>query len=111
MKGTINRGKSSVLSPSQVRKIARKKHMPLPGSGPQFKLMLHNDIVNRNVYVTNILHVTLVDMTREEAMSKMQEAHQTGKSLLRIYPQQTAVEYCDQLRHHGLQSTVEPIEY
>jgi ATP-dependent Clp protease adapter protein ClpS len=91
-----------------VRKIAQKKHLPNPGSGPQFKLLLHNDIVNRNMYVANILHATLLDMTKEEAISKMQEAHHTGKSLLRIYPQETAIEYCDQLRHHGLQSTVEP---
>jgi ATP-dependent Clp protease adapter protein ClpS len=63
------------------------------------------------MYVANILHTTLLDMTKEEAMLKMQEAHRTGKSLLRIYPQETAVDYCDQLRHHGLQSTVEPIEY
>jgi len=83
--------------------MSRKKQM-----GPIYRVLLHNDNVNRRDYVVKVL-IKVVDGFQEgDAFRVMEEAHEMGIALVTACVQETAEEYCEQLRNHGLTSSIEP---
>lgn len=84
------------------KKDTRKKRPP------QYKVLLHNDNVNRREYVVQVLLKVVDGMTVDDAVNVMNEAHMEGVGLVVISPQEEAEKYCEGLRGHGLTSTVEP---
>lgn len=102
---------------------------------PNYKVLLHNDAVNKREYVVQVLlkarpasqqpacavprarlahrgpprALQVVDgMTLERAYDIMSEAHQYGLALVVITVQEEAESICDSLRNNGLVATVEP---
>ena len=102
---------------------------------PNYKVLLHNDAVNKREYVVQVLLKARVappapprrstprsrprarrpaaaqvveGMTLERAYDIMSEAHEYGLALVLITVQEEAENICDSLRNNGLVATVEP---
>lgn len=75
---------------------------------PPYRVILHNDDINRREYVVQVLMKVIPGMTVDNAVNIMQEAHYNGLSVVIICSQSEAEEYCMQLRRNGLLSTIEP---
>ncbi|KAL6784502.1 CLPS1 [Auxenochlorella protothecoides x Auxenochlorella symbiontica] len=75
---------------------------------PIYRVLLHNDNVNRRDYVVKVLMRVIDGYTMEDAVNVMQEAHMNGLALVTACAQETAEEYCEQLRGAGLIASLEP---
>ncbi|MGF1494343.1 MAG: ATP-dependent Clp protease adapter ClpS [Microcoleaceae cyanobacterium] len=84
---------------STVRKLA-----------PRYRVLLHNDDFNPMEYVVQVLMQTVPSITQPQAVSIMMEAHTNGLALVIVCAQEHAEFYCEQLKSHGLTSTIEPEE-
>jgi ATP-dependent Clp protease adapter protein ClpS len=80
-------------------------------SPPYYKLFLHKDIEFEHRYVSKVVSKVIEDMTIEEANDKATQAYLMGISLLRVCPQDIAVDYCERIRSQNVKTTIEPIEY
>lgn len=70
--------------------------------------MLHNDSVNRREYVVRVLLKVIKELTVDDAVGAMQQAHMYGMACVIACPQQDAEKYCEGLRANGLIATIEP---
>lgn len=77
---------------------------------PKYKVLLHNDPINTREHVVEVLMMTIPRMQPPQAISVMMEAHNTGVGLVIICDLEHAEFYCEQLKSHGLTSTIEPDE-
>ena len=77
---------------------------------PRYKVLLHNDDFNTRDYVVETLMKTVGGMTQPQAVSIMEEAHNTGVGLVITCALEHAEFYCETLCNHGLTSTIEPDE-
>ncbi|KAI8463267.1 MAG: ATP-dependent Clp protease adaptor protein ClpS-domain-containing protein [Monoraphidium minutum] len=93
--------RGSITSPGKSADKARMKT-------PIYKVLLHNDNVNRREYVVKVLVKVVENLAMEHAMSVMQEAHESGVALVLACPQGQAEAYVEDLRLNGLVSTMEP---
>mmetsp|Transcript_3030 Transcript_3030/g.10917 ORF Transcript_3030/g.10917 Transcript_3030/m.10917 type:complete len:181 (+) Transcript_3030:99-641(+) len=75
---------------------------------PEYRVMLHNDDVNRREYVVQVLLKVIDGLTVDDAVNVMQEAHVNGLACVIQCGQEQAENYCEQLRSNGLISTIEP---
>lgn len=75
---------------------------------PSYRVLLHNDDVNRREYVVKVLIKVVEAFTVEDAMVVMQEAHESGMALVVACAQDKAETYVEDLRLNGLISTMEP---
>lgn len=75
---------------------------------PTYKVLLHNDNYNRREYVVKVLLKVVKDITMDDALEAMQEAHETGVAMVISCPQEDAERYCEGLRLNGLTSSMEP---
>lgn len=75
---------------------------------PIYKLYLHNDNYNKREYVVKVLLKIVDQITVDDAVTVMQEAHETGVALVVACPQENAERYCEGLRLNGLTATIEP---
>jgi ATP-dependent Clp protease adaptor protein ClpS len=73
-----------------------------------YRVLLHNDNMNRREYVVQALMKVVDGMTLEDAISVMQEAHINDIALVTVTSQERAEEYVTGLRRNGLTSTLEP---
>jgi ATP-dependent Clp protease adaptor protein ClpS len=73
-----------------------------------YRVLLHNDDFNTQEYVVQVLMKTIPGMPQPQAFDIMMEAHVNGIALVIIAPQEHAEFYCEQLKHHGLFSSIEP---
>ena len=120
---------SAPLAAASGKQKARQTQVP-----PNYKVLLHNDAVNKREYVVQVLlkarvappapprqHALLSPqrapppaaqvvegMTLERAYDIMSEAHEYGLALVLITVQEEAENICDSLRNNGLVATVEP---
>ncbi|KAJ8445364.1 hypothetical protein Cgig2_010722 [Carnegiea gigantea] len=83
--------------------VTKKRKM-----SPPFRVMLHNDNVNKREYVVQVLMKVIPGMTLDNAVNIMQEAHYNGLSVVIICAQADAEEHCMKLRNNGLLSSIEP---
>lgn len=77
---------------------------------PRYKVLLHNDDFNPMEYVVEVLLKTVASLTVPQAVSIMMEAHTNGIGLVIICAQEHAEFYSENLKSHGLISTIEPEE-
>lgn len=84
-------------------KKAPSKRLP-----PNYRVLLHNDNVNRREYVVKALLKVVDGMTVDIAVNIMQEAHASGVALVLVCSQEEAEKYVTGLRRNGLTSTLEP---
>ncbi len=75
---------------------------------PQYKVLLHNDNHNSMEHVVEVLITTIPRMQPPQAMGIMIEAHNSGVAVVIVCAQEHAEFYCEQLKSHGLTSTIEP---
>ncbi|MCA9255251.1 MAG: ATP-dependent Clp protease adaptor ClpS [Phycisphaerales bacterium] len=79
------------------------RHLPL------FKVILHNDDENSMHHVIDSI-VELTPLNQEDAMSRANEAHYSGCSLLLVIHRERAELYEEQFRSKSLTVTIEPVE-
>lgn len=91
---------ASVLS--LCRRDTRKRRPPT------YRVLLHNDNVNKREYVVSVLLKVVEGYTVEDALNVMQEAHHNGLALVTVCSQEQAENICEGMRNGGLISTMEP---
>ena len=96
---TRSPGRAAVMekAPERVRKLS-----------PRYKVLLHNDPVNTMEYVVNTLRQVVPQLSEQDAMAVMIEAHNTGVGLVIVCDLEPAEFYCETLKAKGLTSTIEP---
>ena len=94
-----NPGGAAVMekAPERVRK-----------QSPRYKVLLHNDPVNTMEYVVTTLQQVVPQLSEQDAMAVMMEAHNTGVGLVIVCDLEPAEFYCETLKAKGLTSTIEP---
>ena len=76
-------------------------------TSPRYKVLLHNDPVNTMEYVVLILRQVVPQLSEQDAMAVMLEAHNTGVGLVIICDLEPAEFYSQTLNLKGLTSTIE----
>ena len=76
-------------------------------TSPRYKVLLHNDPVNSMDYVIQILRQVVPQLSEQDAMSIMLEAHNTGIGLVIVCDLEPAEFYSESLKAKGLTSTIE----
>lgn len=76
---------------------------------PPWKVLLHNDDVNGEVFVVETI-IALTPLNQQDATQRMFEAHFTGVSLLLTTHKERAELYRDQFGSKGLTVTIEADE-
>ena len=74
---------------------------------PRYKVLLHNDPVNSMDFVVNSLREVVPQLSEQDAMEIMLEAHNTGVGLVIICDLEPAEFYSEALKAKGLTSTIE----
>lgn len=75
---------------------------------PRYKVLLHNDPVNTMEYVVSTLQQVVPQLSEQDAMAVMLEAHNSGVGLVIVCDLEPAEFYCETLNAKGLTSTLEP---
>ena len=75
---------------------------------PRYKVLLHNDPVNTMEYVVSTLQQVVPQLSEQDAMAVMLEAHNSGVGLVIVCDLEPAEFYCETLKARGLTSTLEP---
>lgn len=78
---------------------------------PHYKLILHKDIAFNHKHVSSVLSEVIIDMSLLEANDKATEAYLKGKSLLRVCPEDVAVNYCNDITKNNVSATIEPVDF
>ncbi len=73
-----------------------------------YRVLLHNDDFNTREHVVEVLMKTIPAMDKGQATEIMLEAHNNGLAVVIVVPQEHAEFYCEQLKLHGLFSSIEP---
>jgi ATP-dependent Clp protease adaptor protein ClpS len=74
---------------------------------PPYAVILHNDDHNDMAYVVRSLVICVPEVTAEQAVEIMYEAHQNGRALVIVCPLERAELYRDRLESRGLTATIE----
>ena len=77
---------------------------------PRYKVLLHNDPVNSMEYVVTTLRQVVPQLSEQDCMAVMLEAHNTGVGLVIVCDLEPAEFYCETRKGKGLASTIEPEE-
>ena len=75
---------------------------------PRYKVLLNNDPVNSMEYVITTLRQVVPQLSEQDAMAVMLEAHNTGVGLVIVCDIEPAEFYCETLKSKGLTSSIEP---
>ena len=74
---------------------------------PPYAVILHNDDVNEMAYVARALLKSVPELSQEEAVRIMLEAHNTGTAVVIVCPLERAELYRDRIRTFSLGCTIE----
>jgi ATP-dependent Clp protease adaptor protein ClpS len=74
---------------------------------PPYAVILHNDDHNEMAYVVRSLVLCVPEVSAEEAVRIMLEAHESGRALVIVCPLERAELYRDRLESRGLTATIE----
>ena len=88
--------------------VIERKNAELRNKSPKYKVLLHNDPVNSMEYVTVVLREVVPQLSEQDAMAVMLEAHNTGIGLVIVCDLEPAEFYSESLKAKGLTSTIEP---
>lgn len=72
-----------------------------------YKVLLHNDDAHSMDQVVEALLKSVSQLSKQEAVEIMMEAHQSGVALVLTCPLEHAEMYRDRLRSFGLAATIE----
>ncbi len=94
-------------SKSNNAAVLEKKPDAIKNKSPKYKVLLHNDPVNSMEYVTNALREVVPQLSEQDAISIMLEAHNTGIGLVIICDLEPAEFYSESLKSKGITSSIE----
>ena len=87
--------------------VLEKDTAALKKKSPKYKVLLHNDPVNSMEYVTICLREVVPQLSEQDAISIMLEAHNTGVGLVIICDLEPAEFYSESLKSKGISSSIE----
>ena len=87
--------------------VIEKKPDALKHKSPKYKVLLHNDPVNSMEYVTVTLREVVPQLSEQDAISIMLEAHNTGVGLIIVCDLEPAEFYSESLKSKGISSSIE----
>ena len=87
--------------------VIEKETKSLSKQSPRYKVLLHNDPVNTMDYVVSTLRQIVPQLSDQEAIAIMLEAHNTGLGLVITCDLEPAEFYAERLNAKGLTSTIE----
>ena len=87
--------------------LLEKSPSELKKKSPKYKVLLHNDPVNSMEYVTISLREVVPQLSEQDAISIMLEAHNTGVGLVIICDLEPAEFYSESLKSKGISSSIE----
>ena len=87
--------------------LLEKRLDKLKNKSPKYKVLLHNDPVNSMEYVTISLREVVPQLSEQDAISIMLEAHNTGVGLVIICDLEPAEFYSESLKSKGISSSIE----
>ena len=87
--------------------VIEKKPVELKNKSPKYKVLLHNDPVNSMEYVTISLREVVPQLSEQDAIAIMLEAHNTGVGLVIICDLEPAEFYSESLKSKGITSSIE----
>ena len=87
--------------------VLEKKPDALKNKSPKYKVLLHNDPVNSMEYVTISLREVVPQLSEQDAISIMLEAHNTGVGLIIVCDLEPAEFYSESLKSKGISSSIE----
>ncbi len=87
--------------------VVEKEKERVRKASPLYKVLLHNDPVNSMEYVVATLRQVLPQLSEQDAIAVMLEAHNTGIGLVIICDLEPAEFYSQTLNSKGLTSTIE----
>ena len=100
---TIKSGQSE----SNNSAVIEKKPAESKNKSPKYKVLLHNDPINSMEYVTISLRAVVPQLSEQDAISIMLEAHNTGVGLVIICDLEPAEFYSESLKSKGISSSIE----
>ena len=87
--------------------VIAKKPAELKNKSPKYKVLLHNDPVNSMEYVAATLREVVPQLSEQDAISIMLEAHNTGIGLVIVCDLEPAEFYSESLKSKGISSSIE----
>ena len=87
--------------------VLEKNPAELKNKSPKYKVLLHNDPVNSMEYVTISLREVVPQLSEQDAISIMLQAHNTGIGLVIICDLEPAEFYSESLKARGISSSIE----
>ena len=87
--------------------VLEKKAAPLKNKSPKYKVLLHNDPVNSMEYVTVTLREVVPQLSEQDAIAIMLEAHNNGIGLVIVCDLEPAEFYSESLKSKGISSSIE----
>ncbi len=87
--------------------VLEKKTAALKHKSPKYKVLLHNDPVNSMEYVTISLREVVPQLSEQDAISIMLEAHNNGVGLVIVCDLEPAEFYSESLKSKGISSSIE----
>ena len=98
---------NSEQSVSNNSAVLEKKTEELKNKSPKYKVLLHNDPINSMEYVTISLREVVPQLSEQDAIAIMLEAHNTGVGLVIICDLEPAEFYSESLKSKGISSSIE----
>ena len=87
--------------------LLEQKPSELKIKSPKYKVLLHNDPVNSMEYVTTSLREVVPQLSEQDAIAIMLEAHNSGVGLVIVCDLEPAEFYSESLKSKGLTSSIE----
>ena len=87
--------------------VIEKKPAESKNKSPKYKVLLHNDPVNSMEYVTISLREVVPQLSEQDAISIMLEAHNNGVGLVIVCDLEPAEFYSESLKSKGISSSIE----
>ena len=87
--------------------LLEQKPSELKIKSPKYKVLLHNDPVNSMEYVTSTLREVVPQLSEQDAIAIMLEAHNSGVGLVIVCDLEPAEFYSESLKSKGLTSSIE----
>ena len=92
---------------NSVSTVLEKKPDQILNKSPKYKVLLHNDPVNSMEYVTTTLREVVPQLSEQDAIAIMLEAHNSGVGLVIVCDLEPAEFYSESLKSKGLTSSIE----
>ena len=87
--------------------VIEKETATVKNKSPKYKVLLHNDPVNSMEYVTIALRQVVPQLSEQDAIAIMLEAHNNGIGLVIVCDLEPAEFYSESLKSKGISSSIE----